>query len=61
MANTRAAIKKADLKRITDVMRDGGVAQWRVEVDPDSRKFTVIVGRTEDRIFDEDNDWDADG
>jgi hypothetical protein len=61
MANTRAAIKQADLKRIAVAMREGGVEAYRVEVSPADGKFSVIVGRDSGSATAEKNDWDADG
>jgi hypothetical protein len=61
MANTRAAIKKADLKRIATAMREGGVKAYRVEVNPADGKFSVIVGRDSGAASADENDWDAHG
>lgn len=39
-----ALLSQAELTRYAKALREAGVAQWRVEVDPVTRKVSIIAG-----------------
>jgi hypothetical protein len=55
MARTPANLKQADLTRYAKAMQSAGIAEWRVEVEPNG-KHTIIAGRVDESLAGPDPD-----
>ncbi|AMY68590.1 hypothetical protein [Frigidibacter mobilis] len=56
MANSRAFLKQSDLTRYAKAMKNAGVSEFRVEVEP-TGKIIIIAGKT--AVEASRNDWDG--
>lgn len=52
---SRAALKQSDLTRYAKAMRAAGVAEWRVEVQPNG-KHVIIAGKVDESAAGPDPD-----
>ena len=60
MANRKATVTQAEIRRCLKAARDAGYDEARVEIDkPDGTKLTVVVGKTSEAIADGADDIDA--
>lgn len=57
MANRPVALRQSDLAPIVKTMAKEGVKAWRVEVDPLTRKFAVIVDPQPETERPADDGW----
>ena len=55
MPHPRAALKQSDLTRYAKALRAAGIAEWRVEVEPNG-KHVIIAGKVDEAIAGPDPD-----
>lgn len=49
MANRPVALRQSDLARYARALREAGLTEWRIEVDPVTGRHTIIAGRPDDQ------------
>lgn len=55
MAQPRANLRQADLTRYAMAMRKAGIAEWRIEVEPNG-KHIIIAGKVDESLAGPDPD-----
>lgn len=55
MAHPRANLKQSELTRYAKAMRSAGIAEWRIEVEPNG-KHIIIAGKVDESLAGPDPD-----